>query len=210
MTSLDWPHFYPLINPTEENRMLIQAKPRLCDHYGDPWVERTVIGSPTTILGDVGEKSCAGEIIAAIFPFFFFFFFTPSVHLWQSKWVLSRFWRNERKIRIRTELTYRKRKSGNVLVSQKLYLDPTMLFYILKPFEFPVAKSFNFLKKKQEISTQNHIQKICYLTSCPFSKYILSASSRLKHEVEGKYTLSEGNWNVFPLYLKKMLILQRK
>ena len=53
--------------------MLIQAKPRSCDHYGDPWVERTVIGSPTTILGDVGEKSCAGEIIAAIFPFFFFF-----------------------------------------------------------------------------------------------------------------------------------------
>lgn len=54
--------------------MLRLAKPMSCDHSGDPWVERNVIGCPTTIIGDVGEKSCAGKIIAAIFSFFFFKF----------------------------------------------------------------------------------------------------------------------------------------
>lgn len=52
--------------------MLRLAKPMSCDHSGDPRVERNVIGCPTTIIGDVGKKSCAGKIIAAIFFFFFF------------------------------------------------------------------------------------------------------------------------------------------
>ena len=137
--------------------MLRLAKPRSYDHSGDPWVERTIIGCPTTIIGDVGEKSCAGKIIAAIFPFFFFLF-----QVYASDKVSRRsvsIWRNERKIRIRTELTWEeRRKPGSVSVSQKLYLDHTMPFYILKPFEFPVDKSFNFFKK-QGISAQNHTPK---------------------------------------------------